>query len=361
MTTYTRSQFKGSTLWERFCNWVTSTDNRFYVGWFGLLMIPTLLTASICFILAFIGAPGVDMAGIREPVQGSLLSGNNIITAAVVPTSAAIGLHLYPIWEATSIAEWLYNGGPYQLIVLHFLIGIWAYLGRMWELSYRLGARPWTAVAFSAPAAAATAVFLIYPIGQGSFSEGMPLGISGTFYFMFSVQAAHNLVMHPFNMLGVAGALGGAFLCSVYGSLANSTVYRETAENEPIEKGYTFGQAKETYNFTAAFYGYLGRLIPGCGFRSQRAVHILLAALPTIGIWFGTLAIVSVAFNLNGFNFNHSVLDSQGHVIPTWADQLNRATLGLQVMREPNAHNFPLLLSATEVQSIALQAPSING
>jgi len=47
---------------------------------------------------------------------------------------------------------------------------------REWELSYRLGMRPWIAVAYSAPVAAATAVFLIYPIGQGSFSDGMPLG-----------------------------------------------------------------------------------------------------------------------------------------------------------------------------------------
>jgi hypothetical protein len=31
--------------------------------------------------------------------------------------------------------------------------------------------RPWIAVAYSAPVAAATAVFLIYPIGQGSFSK----------------------------------------------------------------------------------------------------------------------------------------------------------------------------------------------
>jgi hypothetical protein len=53
-------------------------------------------------------------------------------------------------------------------------------MGREWELSFRLGMRPWIAVAYSAPVAAATAVFLIYPIGQGSFSDGMPLGISGT-------------------------------------------------------------------------------------------------------------------------------------------------------------------------------------
>jgi photosystem II P680 reaction center D1 protein len=31
-----------SNVWEQFCEWVTSTDNRLYIGWFGVLMIPTL-------------------------------------------------------------------------------------------------------------------------------------------------------------------------------------------------------------------------------------------------------------------------------------------------------------------------------
>ncbi|KAF9660750.1 hypothetical protein SADUNF_SadunfMtG0005800 (mitochondrion) [Salix dunnii] len=101
-----------------------------------------------------------------------LIYGNNIISGAIIPTSAAIGLHFYPIWEAASVDEWLYNGGPYELIVLHFLLGVACYMGREWELSFRLGMRPWIAVAYSAPVAAATAVFLIYPIGQGSFSDG---------------------------------------------------------------------------------------------------------------------------------------------------------------------------------------------
>jgi hypothetical protein len=35
-----------------------------------------------------------------------------------------------------------------------------------------------------------------------------------------------------------------------------------------------------------------------------------------------------MAFNLNGFNFNQSVVDSQGRVINTWADIINRANLG---------------------------------
>jgi hypothetical protein len=92
------------------------------------------------FIIAFIAAPPVDIDGIREPVSGSLLYGNNIISGAIIPTSAAIGLHFYPIWEAASVDEWLYNGGPYELIVLHFLLGVACYMGREWELSFRLGA-----------------------------------------------------------------------------------------------------------------------------------------------------------------------------------------------------------------------------
>ena len=135
--------------WEDFCSWVTSTNNRLYVGWFGVLMIPTLLAATICFIVAFIAAPPVDIDGIREPVAGSLMYGNNIISGAVVPSSNAIGLHFYPIWEAASLDEWLYNGGPFQLVIFHFLIGIYAYMGREWELSYRLGMRPWICVAYS--------------------------------------------------------------------------------------------------------------------------------------------------------------------------------------------------------------------
>ncbi|AES86363.1 photosystem II reaction center protein [Medicago truncatula] len=105
-------------------------------------MIPTLSTATSVFLIAFIAAPPVVIDGIREPVSGSQLYGNNIIYGAIVPTSAAISLHFYPIWEAAFVDEWSYNG---------------------------------------APVAAVTAVSLIYPIG--SFSDGMPLGISGTFNF----------------------------------------------------------------------------------------------------------------------------------------------------------------------------------
>jgi len=346
-----------TTSWGRLCRFVTSTENRLYVGWFGVLMFPTLLSATICFVIAFLAAPPVDIDGIREPVSGSLLFGNNIISGAVIPSSNAIGVHFYPIWESASLDEWLYNGGPYQLIVFHFFIGVCSYIGREWELSYRLGMRPWICVAFSAPVAAASAVFIVYPIGQGSFSDGMPLGISGTFNFMLVFQAEHNILMHPFHMLGVAGVFGGSLFSAMHGSLVTSTLVRETASQESLNYGYKFGQETETYNIVAA-HGYFGRLIfQYASFNNSRALHFFLAVWPVVGIWFTAMGVSTMAFNLNGFNFNQSVLDAQGRVINTWADLLNRSNLGIEVMHERNAHNFPLDLASGTPFPVSVISP----
>ena len=115
--TATLKKSKNISFWSRFCAWITSTENRLYIGWFGVIMIPTLLTATSVFIIAFVAGPAVDIDGIREPVSGSLFYGNNIISAAVVPTSNAIGLHFYPIWETSSVDEWLYNGGAFSIVL----------------------------------------------------------------------------------------------------------------------------------------------------------------------------------------------------------------------------------------------------
>jgi len=86
-----------SNYWAVVIGFVLSTANRLYVGWFGRLMFPILSLAIIAYITAFIFAPPVDIDGIREPVAGSLLYGNNVITGAVIPSSNAIGVHFYPI------------------------------------------------------------------------------------------------------------------------------------------------------------------------------------------------------------------------------------------------------------------------
>ena len=87
-------------------------------------MFPFIAVSTVAYIAAFILAPPVDIDGIREPVAGSLFYGNNIVTGAVIPSSNAIGVHFYPVWEALSLDEWLYNGGTYQFTVLHFIAGV---------------------------------------------------------------------------------------------------------------------------------------------------------------------------------------------------------------------------------------------
>ena len=54
----------GRSSWEEFCTWFNSTNNRLYFGWFGVLMIPCLLAATTCFIVAFTAAPPVDIDGV---------------------------------------------------------------------------------------------------------------------------------------------------------------------------------------------------------------------------------------------------------------------------------------------------------
>ena len=205
--------------------------------------------------------------------------------------------------------------------------------------------RPWIFIGFSAPLIGATAVFIVYPIGQASFSDGMPLGISGTFNFMLVFQAEHNILMHPFHILGVAGGFGGSLFSAMHGSLVTSSLLAESGGELTLNIGYNFGQEDETYSISGA-HGYFGRLIfQYASFNNSRSLHFFLGGWPVIGIWFTALGVSTMAFNLNGLNFNQSIIDSSGHLINSWADIMNRADLGMEVMHERNAHNFPLDLA----------------
>ncbi len=56
MSTFTRrrEEFDLFGLWKQFGQGGTSTDNRLYISWFGIPMIPTICAASVCFVLTFI-------------------------------------------------------------------------------------------------------------------------------------------------------------------------------------------------------------------------------------------------------------------------------------------------------------------
>ncbi|KAK8935474.1 Photosystem Q(B) protein [Platanthera zijinensis] len=96
------------------------------------------------------------------------------------------------------------------------------WLGREWELSFRLGMRPWIAVAYSAPVAAATAVFLIYPtleLTQHSYAPISHVRRS------WCIRRLPVLCMVP--------------LVTVFFFI------RETTENESANEGDRFGQEEE--------------------------------------------------------------------------------------------------------------------
>lgn len=123
----------------------------------------------------------------------------------------------------------------------------------------------------------------------------------------------------------------------------------ETTENESEYEGYRFGTEEETYNIVAAL-GYFGRLIYSyeC-FKHSRSLHFFLAAWPVVGIWYSALGISKLALHSNGLHLHTSVVDSTGRVINTWADIINREYLGMEVMHERNALNFPSDSAAVEV------------
>jgi photosystem II P680 reaction center D1 protein len=131
----------------------------------------------------------------------------------------------------------------------------------------------------------------------------------------------------------------------MHGSLVSSTLLAETSGDASLNSGYTFGQEDETYSISAA-HGYFGRLIfQYSSFNNSRSLHFFLGAWPVVGIWLTALGVSTMAFNLNGLNFVQSLADSDSRVVYTWADILNRANLGMEVMHERNAHNFPLDLA----------------
>ena len=106
------------------------------------------------------------------------------------------------------------------------------------------------------------------------------------------------------------------------------------------------------------FIGWSGLLLLPCAYLS-------------IGGWFlGTTFVTSwythgiASSYLEGANFLTAAVstpgDANGKIVPTWGDVLNRANLGMEVMHERNAHNFPLDLASAESAQVPLTAPSIG-
>ena len=141
----------------------------------------------------------------------------------------------------------------------------------------------------------------------------MPLDIYGIFNYIFIFQTDHNI--HPFHILSVDSVFGGSLFSAMHSSLVISSLIRETNGTESANYSYKFGQKAETYNILAV-HGSFGLLIfQDVSFNNFRFFRFFLGAWPIVGIWFSLISVATMTFNLNGFNFNQLVIDSQDRVI----------------------------------------------
>ena len=96
------------------------------------------LCRSSCLVIIFTAAPdGTRVTSRATRIRGHISS--DPVTSMVL---GCMNLRAGSIREHASLDEWLSNSGARQFIVCHFFIGICGYMGREWELSYRLGMRP---------------------------------------------------------------------------------------------------------------------------------------------------------------------------------------------------------------------------
>ncbi len=57
---------------------------------------------------------------------------------------------------------------------------------------------------------------------------------------MLVFQAEHNILMHPFHILGVAAVFGGSLFSAMHGSLVTSSLLTETLGSNSFNAGYIF-------------------------------------------------------------------------------------------------------------------------
>ena len=133
----------------------------------------------------------------------------------------AIGLHFYPIWEANTLDEWLYNGGPYPARrVSTSSLASSAYMGtRVGTIVSTRECDPGSLLLTPHPWLLRLQSSLSIRLGKVLFLMACLLAFPVPSTSCLVFQAEHNILMHPFHMLGVAGVFGGALFSAMHGSL----------------------------------------------------------------------------------------------------------------------------------------------
>ena len=225
-------------------------DRFVFVGWSGLLLIPTAYLATGGWMTGTTFVTSWYTHGLAS----SYLEGCNFLTAAVSTPANSMGHSLLLLWgpEAQGdFTRWCQIGGLWAFIALHGAFGLIGFCLRQFEIARLVGIRPYNAIAFSGPIAVFVSVFLLYPLGQASWFFAPSFGVAAIFRFLLFLQGFHNWTLNPFHMMGVAGILGGALLCAIHGATVENTLF-EDGDAANTFRAFTPTQSEETYSMVTA-------------------------------------------------------------------------------------------------------------
>ncbi|MCD9641533.1 hypothetical protein HAX54_027746 [Datura stramonium] len=101
-------------------------------------------------------------------------------------------------------------------------------------------------------------------------------------------------------MMGVAGVLGAALLCTIHGATAENTLF-EDGDSANTFRAFNPTQAEETYSMVTA--NHFWSQIFGVSFSNKRWLHFFMLFVPVTGLWTSALGVVGLALNLRAYDF----------------------------------------------------------
>lgn len=275
-------------------------DRFVFIGWSGILLFPCAYLALGAW---FTGITFVS-SWYSHGLASSFLEGCNFLTVAVSTPPNSVGHSLLLLWgpEAQfNFTRWCQLGGLWTFTAFHGALALIGFMLRQFEIARLINIRPYNALAFSAPIAVFTSVFLMYPLGQSGWFFAPSFGVAGIFRFILFVQGFHNFTLNPFHMMGVAGVLGGALLCAIHGATVQNTLFEDDSANQTTYRGFSASQAEETYSMVTA--NRFWSQIFGIAFSNKRWLHFFMLFVPVTGLWMASIGIVGIALNLRAYDF----------------------------------------------------------
>jgi photosystem II P680 reaction center D2 protein len=274
-------------------------DRFVFVGWSGLLLFPCAYFA----LGGWLTGTTFVTSWYTHGLASSYLEGCNVLTAAVSTPANSLAHSLLFVWgpEAQGdFTRWCQLGGLWAFVALHGAFGLIGFMLRQFEIARSVNLRPYNAIAFSAPIAVFTSVFLIYPLGQSGWFFAPSFGVAAIFRFILFFQGFHNWTLNPFHMMGVAGVLGAALLCAIHGATVENTLF-EDGDGANTFRAFNPTQAEETYSMVTA--NRFWSQIFGVAFSNKRWLHFFMLFVPVTGLWMSALGVVGLAFNLRAYDF----------------------------------------------------------